>query len=255
MNRQDAEAPGAKRKEKRREYSQSIFNILSRHSFRPWRLCVLAVDKFDSFMKMKNLVAPCGALLIGVAIGGCRAKQNTDNIPPPRDDFAPRQTVPAPDVPRPQTGAGGLYNMKAPLVPDARLTPGDALEVAASDVCVSGYSKKVRHVPASVKKQVYAEYGITSRQKGEYEVDHLISLELGGSNSMRNLWPQSYHTPIWNARSKDAVENELHRRICSGQIDIKTAQRMIATDWIGTYRKLFGHDPQPREDKNYVEQP
>lgn len=206
-------------------------------------------------MKKLDVLHYAATLALGIALGGCRAKQEASNIPPPRDDFAPRQNVPAPNVPRPQTGASGPYNMNAPIIPDARLTPGDALEVTSSDVCVAGYSKKVRHVPASVKKQVYAEYGITSRQKGEYEVDHLISLELGGSNSIRNLWPQSYHTPIWNARSKDALENELHRRICSGQIDMATAQRMIATDWIGTYRKLFGHDPQPHQEKNDVEQP
>ena len=204
---------------------------------------------------MKNLIVPCCALLLGIAVGGCRAKQDNASIPPPRDDFAARPTVAAPHVPRSNALQNGSYNLNAPIVPDARLTPGDALEVTSNDVCVSGYSKKVRHVPSSVKQQVYAEYGITSRQKGEYEVDHLISLELGGSNSIRNLWPQSYHTPIWNARSKDAVENELHRRICNDQIDIKTAQRMIATDWIGTYRKLFGHDPQPHREKNYVEQP
>ena len=60
-----------------------------------------------------------------------------------------------------------------------------------SDICVPGYSKKVRNVPESVKKQAYAEYGITLHQPKEYEVDHLISLELGGSNSLKNLWPQS----------------------------------------------------------------
>jgi hypothetical protein len=29
------------------------------------------------------------------------------------------------------------------------------------------------------KAQVYAEYGIASHASGEYEMDHLISLELG----------------------------------------------------------------------------
>ena len=30
-----------------------------------------------------------------------------------------------------------------------------------ADICVPGYSKKVRDVPQSVKNQVYASYGIT----------------------------------------------------------------------------------------------
>jgi hypothetical protein len=56
--------------------------------------------------------------------------------------------------------------------------------------CVPGYAKKVRAVPAWLKKQAYAEYGITQYKTGDYEVDHLIPLSLGGPNSIRNLRPQ-----------------------------------------------------------------
>ena len=54
------------------------------------------------------------------------------------------------------------------------------------------YAHSVRNVSAATKRAVYAEYGIASHQPGKYEVDHLISLELGGSNDIRNLWPESY---------------------------------------------------------------
>ena len=97
-------------------------------------------------------------------------------------------------------------------------------------------------MPQSVKEQAYSDYGITHRAKGQYEIDHLISLELGGSNSLRNLWPQSYLTKPWNAHVKDALENRLHQEICSGQIDLKQAQREISGDWIAAYRKRF---PEP----------
>src|SRR5512143_2004498 len=86
----------------------------------------------------------------------------------------------------------------AAYLPNSQLTPGDVLDVTTSDICVPGYSSKVRDVPTSVKTQVYHEYGIPSHKPGQYEVDHLISLELGGSNSIRNLWPESY-TGNWNA--------------------------------------------------------
>jgi hypothetical protein len=39
--------------------------------------------------------------------------------------------------------------------------------------------------PAWLKKQAYAEYGITQYKTGDYEVDHLIPLSLGGSESAR----------------------------------------------------------------------
>ncbi|MBF0618726.1 MAG: hypothetical protein HQL19_01005 [Candidatus Omnitrophica bacterium] len=51
--------------------------------------------------------------------------------------------------------------------------------------------KSVRHVSVKLKHQVYAEYGIVHHNPGEYEVDHLISLELGGSNDIANFWSEA----------------------------------------------------------------
>ena len=123
-------------------------------------------------------------------------------------------------------------------LPDPNLTPGDTLDVTTDDICVPGYSQKVRDVPESVKKQAYAEYGITSHEPGAYEVDHLISLELGGSNALKNLWPESY-TGDCNAHVKDKLENHLHKLVCDGSVDLKTAQHEIATDWVAAYQKYI----------------
>jgi hypothetical protein len=137
-----------------------------------------------------------------------------------------------------------VSTQQPPILPDPKLTPGATLPVTKDDLCVPGYTKKIRNVPKSVKDQVYAEYGITSHQPRTYEVDHLISLELGGSNSIKNLWPESYRTTPWNAHVKDQLENHLHRLVCSGQLDLATAQREIATDWIAAYKRYF-HTDQP----------
>jgi hypothetical protein len=134
---------------------------------------------------------------------------------------------------------GMTASSNPPIMPDPQLTPGATLEVTTSDICVPGSTKKVRRVPAAVKKQVYAAYGIQNHAPGEYEVDHLIPLELGGSNAVKNLWPQSFQTQPWNAHVKDHLENELHRLVCGGELDLNTAQRDIATDWIAAYRKYF----------------
>lgn len=138
-------------------------------------------------------------------------------------------------------------SLRYPFVPDPALTPGAALDVTAADICVSGFSKRVRNVPAEFKREAYANYGVRTHEPDEYEIDHLISLELGGSNSLRNLWPQSFRTHPWNAYVKDALENELHRRVCAGTIDLAKAQAAISHDWVSAYR-IYVHPnpPTPR---------
>lgn len=116
-------------------------------------------------------------------------------------------------------------------LPDSLCTPGAILpDVTAQDVCVPGYSKNVRDVPETEKNEVYAEYGITTRFTGEYEVDHLVSLELGGSNDISNLWPEAAD-PRPGFHEKDLVENYLHQLVCNGSMTLEQAQNMIATDW------------------------
>lgn len=131
---------------------------------------------------------------------------------------------------------------EAGSLPNAKLTPGATLDVTKDDICTPGYSKKVRDVPVTVKKQVYAEYNVQYVPHA-YEVDHLISLELGGSNSIRNLWPESYSI-YWNAHVKDALENRLHSLVCNGTVSMQDAQKAISTDWIAAYKNYF-HTNEP----------
>jgi hypothetical protein len=125
------------------------------------------------------------------------------------------------------------------FLPNPALTPGDVLPVNVKTVCVPGYSRTVRDVPAAVQHQVYLRYDIRVHQPGEYEVDHLISLELGGSNALANLWPQSYVTQPFNAHVKDALEAELHREVCAGTLPLAAAQQEIRGDWIKAWQAHF----------------
>lgn len=120
--------------------------------------------------------------------------------------------------------------------PDPRLTPGDVFPVTAAAVCRSGYSRSVRDVSSGTKSEVYARYGIRSRAPGEYEVDHLVPLGVGGSNDLKNLWPQPAE-PRPGYREKDDLEDALHRLVCSGQLDLAEAQRQVAADWYAAYRR------------------
>lgn len=117
-------------------------------------------------------------------------------------------------------------------LPDAHCTPGNIFpKVAAIQVCTPGYAHAVRDVPQPEKDQVYQEYGILSHPSGAYEIDHLVSLELGGDNDLKNLWPQSYAGPV-NAHSKDRLENFLHAQVCLGSLQLSCAQKAISENWI-----------------------
>lgn len=178
-----------------------------------------------------------GLAIFGGAVASIGCDRTVSSVPPSPPAFADTAPAPAPSL----VPADSM--LQYPYLPNPAKTPGAALDVTAADICVSGYSKRVRNVPAAVKREAYASYDIPSHEPGEYEVDHLISLELGGSNSLKNLWPQSFRTHPWNAYVKDALENELHRRVCAGVIDLAQAQYVISHNWVIGYRAYVHQAP------------
>ena len=104
-------------------------------------------------------------------------------------------------------------------------------------MCTKGYTKTVRNVPQSEKDEVYKEYGIYSHTTGEYEVDHFISLELGGSNDISNLWPEAA-IPAPGFHQKDLVENYLNEQVCQDMISLSEAQKEISTNWFEVYNRM-----------------
>lgn len=130
-------------------------------------------------------------------------------------------------------------NVSSSIYPNKSLTPGDVFTNATtSQICKTGYTATVRNVSVSTKKQVYQEYGISyPKTSGSYEVDHFIPLELGGSNSIKNLWPEPA-SPTPGFHQKDIVENYLHYEVCSNQMSLTDAQNEIKTDWYSIYKQI-----------------
>ena len=128
---------------------------------------------------------------------------------------------------------------------------GDAISLTM--ICKPDYSKCIRNVSAEEKKAVYAEYGVPGDHRGfcdvtqGCEVDHLISIEIGGSNEQKNLWPEPYSGQPWNAHVKDRLENFYHDQICTGKMLLTTAQQEIANDWVAAFKKRIG--PQPESEQ------
>jgi hypothetical protein len=128
------------------------------------------------------------------------------------------------------------------VIPNHSLTPGVTRQVAIRDVCSMPHEEVVVSVPRSLRQRVFQEYGIVNARAADYEIDYLIAPGLGGTEDIHNLWPEPYKTPRWNAHVKDALEEHLHQMVCSGKLDLPTAQRDIATNWIAAYKKYFRTD-------------
>jgi len=130
------------------------------------------------------------------------------------------------------------------VAPNRGLTPGATREVTISEVCSVPHEQVVGGVSDSLRQKVLQEYGIANARPEDYEIDYLIAPQLGGTEDIRNLWPEPYRDYVWNARVKDALEERLHELVCSGQLDLHKAQHDIATDWIAAYKKYF-HTNKP----------
>jgi hypothetical protein len=140
----------------------------------------------------------------------------------------------------------GAYSAGTPfergIVPDRSLTPGLTRRVSMSDVCSMAHEKVIGDVSTSLRQEVFQEYGIANAHASDYEIDYLIAPGLGGVEDIRNLWPEPYTSRTWNARVKDALEERLHQSVCSGELDLSTAQHDISTNWIAAYKKYFHTD-------------
>ena len=136
---------------------------------------------------------------------------------------------------------------QGPALPRRDLTPGAVRRVSVEEVCGGEDDVARPAVAASVARRVFEDYGADYRRAAEYELDFLITPELGGTADALNLWPQPYEATRWNAHVKDELEQLFRRLVCDGTIDISTAQREMATDWIGAYRRYFETE-RPRRD-------
>jgi hypothetical protein len=129
--------------------------------------------------------------------------------------------------------------------PDRRCSPGAYYsKLTKAVICSSSFrTRPIRFLPLSEKKAVEIEYGLVPKAYGStLEIDHIVSLELGGSNEIANLFPEKadaapgYHV-------KDKLENKLHTLVCSGTMTLRAARRRIATNWQVLYKQVFGVVP------------
>ena len=127
-------------------------------------------------------------------------------------------------------------------LPDPACTPGAINPQVtqadiASTICRPGWTATVRppeDVTSREKQGSAAAYGYTG-PFATAEYDHLVPLELGGDpNDPANLWVEPNDRPgaTSTANGKDDLESRLRELVCSGTLDLATAQQAIGLDWV-----------------------
>jgi Protein of unknown function (DUF3761)/Protein of unknown function (DUF2510) len=207
--------------------------------------------------------------ITALALAGCATAQTTANKTPGSTTPNVAAITPATQMPIPVKPSTVRHTNRAmhwppgqvvitptgAVLPNSVRTPGATNPVVTQatigrTICVAGWTDTVR--PSSSLTTALKEDQLASgyaykgdRSTSDYEEDHLISLELGGSpSSPSNLWPEPYNTTE-GARVKDAVENKLHALVCEHTISLATAQRAIAANWWTAYQKYEGITTAP----------
>ncbi len=190
-------------------------------------------------MKVK-MISVTFALLGIVCVAGIslNAKGFSINLSTP-EQLNIRQTPQPSATQIPETAETIMVSTpSAEIAINPQLTPGDIIKDLPLDLlCMTGYTKTVRDVSKTTKKNVYELYDISyPPPEGEYVIDHLIPLELGGSNSIKNLWPQRAAS-LDGSKEKDKAEHILHDMVCQGTMQLPDAQYIISHDYDAWYER------------------
>ena len=196
-----------------------------------------------------NLTPPASTIAVPNTPSALQPSPPVSPQETPAAPIAPVTAIPPPPPvtdPIPVSTAGAL-------LPNSARTPG-AINASVTQatigqtICVVGWTASVRPSSSVTTRLKVAQLASGYTYKGDtttgdYEEDHLISLELGGAPSEEaNLWPEPYNAPE-GARVKDVVENKLHALVCGGTITLATAQRAIASNWWIAYQTYVGTAP------------
>jgi hypothetical protein len=116
------------------------------------------------------------------------------------------------------------------LLPNPKLTPG---RIAQNEKDRGG-------VTVEMEQKVFARYRLPWSSRAAFKIDHLIPLELGGADSIDNLWPQSLRARPYGPDRKELLAQVLLQRIAKGQLTLAQAQEQIASDWIDAFIDHLG---------------
>ena len=208
-------------------------------------------------VKVLALMVTAGAAVAAGLLSGCSSQigsaaqagspsapsQSSDAGAAPASTASGRAAQPSPSASRPPASsasrAAGVPG-NVPM-PNRALTPGAIQSSDTAAICTPGWAQAHRDVSSATEDDVAREYGLSSHYG--YEIDHLIPLELGGSNAVANLWPEPYNS-AYGATQKDGLEDYLHDQVCHHGLPLATAQQEIAANWYAAWVAAGRPTPQ-----------
>jgi hypothetical protein len=111
------------------------------------------------------------------------------------------------------------------MLPNPKLTPG---RVAESE-------KDLRGVTVAMEQKVFARYKLLWQYRAEFKIDHLIPRELGGADTIDNLWPQRIRVKPYGSDRKELLTEVLLQKVRANKMTVANAQEEIRRDWIDAF--------------------
>ena len=132
------------------------------------------------------------------------------------------------------------WAQEALAYPDPSLTPGAIRTTDAAAICSVG-TAQFRHWDRARADRVFEGYHIARKDRIQYTLDHLVPLEIGGADTIENIWPEPRRSlaGAWDDTRKDQLERRLAILVCDGSIPVTEAQKAISEDWTEAYGRFF----------------
>jgi hypothetical protein len=146
---------------------------------------------------------------------------------------------------------------RKPYLPDPVLTPGAILPSIADDrLCTKDRRVRAPEIAKELEDEVFAAYGIRSPKPGQWKIDVLIPVELGGDPSnIKNLFPLPYSINAdgsdLGANTKRLAEVAVLRQLCGAsqtspqKITFAEAREQFANNWPVLYREFVDKEFPP----------